>query len=325
MESIYTENAPSQSIQPILSPAPAARFLTDYSSKDKPWDTHRAAAQVVEGMYADGPDEFSGLVMRMALCSGLLGFSKATDASTGDIAYRLKTARFCRVRHCPVCGWRRTMRNKARFLSALPKLLESFPTHRFLFLTLTVPNCDISDLRVVLAGMNKSWKRLIDRKEFAKVDGWVRSTEVTYSKSHAGNAHPHFHVMLMVKPSYFSHGYVKHDQWLRAWQEAARDDTITQVDIRAMKGQKAIAEVLKYSVKESDLIESPDWLFELTRQVKNLRFIATGGLLKEMLKEDLTEQEMITGDDSDDGKGEDEVSLFATWLPGARRYAAKHV
>lgn len=318
MELLYTKSARVQS---------GTKYLTDYSQKDKPWDTHRSNSQQVAEMYAAGPDEFSGLVKRMLLCSGVLGFTRAIDESSGEIRYRLKTARFCRVRHCPVCGWRRTLRNKGRFLKTLPKLLESFPTHRFLFLTLTVPNCDICGLRETLQGMNKAWGRLVKRKEFGLVTGWVRSTEVTYSKSHAGNAHPHFHCMLMVKPSYFSHGYVKQEDWLDAWRGAMRDDTITQVNIKAMRGEKAIAEVLKYAVKESDLIESPEWLFELTRQVKQLRFLATGGLLKEMLKEDMSEKEMIVGGEPDDNgdKAEDEVSLVATWLPGARRYAAKHV
>ena len=306
----------------------AIRFLTDYSKKDAPWDMHRANAQTVEHMYGlSEKGEFSNLVKRMILCSGVLGFTRATDKSTGEIRYRLKTARFCRVRHCPVCGWRRTMKNKARFLTTLPKLLNLYPTHRFLFLTLTVPNCDITQLRATLGEMGKAWKRLINRKEFSKVDGWVRSTEVTYSKNKGGNAHPHFHIMLMVKPSYFNgNGYIKQEAWLKAWQESMRDDSITQVDIRAMKGEKAIAEVLKYAVKESDLVESPEWLFELTRQVRNLRFIATGGLLKNMLKEEITEQEMIVGDESEsDGETEDVVSLLATWLPTMNRYKAKHV
>ena len=322
MKVIYTQTAHAPS---------GTKYLTDYSQKDAPWDTHRANSQAVERMYADGPasdpDEFSKLVKRMLLCSGVLGFTRAVDEHTGEIRYRLKTARFCRVRHCPVCGWRRTMRNKARFLKTLPKLLEAYPTHRFLFLTLTVPNCAIGDLRATLGEMNKAWQRLIKRKEFSKVDGWVRSTEVTYSTSRKGNAHPHFHVMLMVKPSYFSKYYIRQDQWLQAWRDATRDQSITQVNIKTMRGEKAIAEVLKYSVKEADLIESPAWLFELTRQVKNLRFIATGGLLKEMLKEDMSEKEMIVGDEPDagDDKAEEEVSLVATWLPGAKRYAAKHV
>ena len=176
--------------------------------------------------------------------------------------------------------------------------------------------------------MNKAWKRLTDKKEFAKVDGWVRSTEVTYSKSSVGNAHPHFHIMLMVKPSYFSGGgYIKQEQWLQSWRDAMRDKSITQVDIRAMKGEKAIAEVLKYAVKESDLTDSPaPWFFELTRQTRGLRFIATGGLLKDMLKEEMTSAEMIVGDDAEsEDKEDDEVKLIATWLPSKKRYKAAYV
>ena len=209
----------------------------------------------------------------------------------------------------------------------MPTLLERYPTHRFLFLTLTVRNCNISELRATLSGMGKAWKRLINRKEFALVVGWVRTVEITYSYSKAGNAHPHYHAMIMVKPSYFSHGYIKQDAWLKAWQESMRDPDITQVDIRAMRGENAVKEVFKYSIKESCLIASVPWLFELTRQTNKLRFVASGGLLKDMVKEDFSTAELIIGDepaDADD-KSEDTVSLLATWLPSVNRYKAKHV
>ena len=73
--------------------------------------------------------------------------------------------------------------------------------------------------------MNKSWHRLVKRKEFmAGVEGWIRTTEITRPKDPkdknkknkricpvTGNthAHPHFHVLLMVKSSYFTRHYVK--------------------------------------------------------------------------------------------------------------------
>ena len=316
MSSVYT---PLQSFE--------TKFLTDYSKKDAIWDDKKNVSEQVEQRYST-EQEFERIAKRMSECGLSLGFAESVDTATGEIQHRLKTAHFCHVRNCPTCSWRRTMRNKREFLSKLPKVLEAYPTHRFLFLTLTVPNCNISDLRATLSDMGKSWKRLINRKEFAKVDGWVRSTEVTYSKSSSGNAHPHFHVMLMVKPSYFNGGgYVKQDQWLKAWQGSMRDDSITQVDIRAMKGDKAISEVLKYAVKESDLVDSPkQWFFELTRQVHKLRFIATGGLLKDMLKEEMTTAEMIAGDETEsEDKADDEVKLLASWSPSKKRYKAKYV
>ena len=63
------------------------------------------------------------------------------------------------------------------------KLREQYPTHRFVFLTLTVKNCEIGELRSTLQHMNKSWQRLKDRKEFmAGVEGWIRTTEITRPK-----------------------------------------------------------------------------------------------------------------------------------------------
>ena len=63
------------------------------------------------------------------------------------------------------------------------KLREQYPTHRFVFLTLTVKNCEIGELRSTLQHMNKSWHRLVKRKEFmAGVEGWIRTTEITRPK-----------------------------------------------------------------------------------------------------------------------------------------------
>ena len=70
----------------------------------------------------------------------------------------------------------------------------------------------------------------------------------------------------------------------------------------------AIAETLKYAVKPDDIMhdnEDPkarEWFYELTRQTHKLRFVATGGLLKNALKpdDDITNEDMIdTGNDDE--------------------------
>ena len=58
---------------------------------------------------------------------------------------------------------------------------------------------------------------------------------------------------------------------------------------------KAICETLKYSVKPSDIAKDDDggdWLHEMTKQTLNMRFIATGGVLKGVLKpeEEVTQE-----------------------------------
>ncbi|WP_306465781.1 protein rep [Bifidobacterium breve] len=71
----------------------------------------------------------------MASCSGLLRFGWSTIMETGETRLRLRSAQFCRVRHCPVCQWRRTLMWQARFYQALPKIVVDYPSSRWLFLT----------------------------------------------------------------------------------------------------------------------------------------------------------------------------------------------
>ena len=302
------------------------RYLTDYSPQDKPWDVHRGQTQTVEGVYQG--TIYDGLAGRLRDCSGFLGFAWAAD-DAGELRLRLRTARFCRVRHCPVCQWRRSLMWQARFLQALPSIEAAYPTARWLFLTLTVRNCPVDDLRRTLRSMNEAWHRLVGRREFAdNVQGWVRATEVT--RGHDDSAHPHFHCLLMVRACYFSgKGYVTQQRWTDLWQECMRVNYRPIVDIRAVRarhgapGEKplrqALAETLKYSVKPSDM--QGEWLLELTKQVHRLRFVASGGVLKNVLREsDESEQDLLLADG--DGEGGDPVLIFS-WRREIRRYVER--
>src|SRR5262249_28049030 len=156
----------------------------------------------------------------------------------GEIRHRLREAHFCHFRHCSVCQARRSRQNYRRFIKKLPDILkqENLQGVRWIFLTLTPQNVPISELREGILTMNRAWKRLINRKEFKHVLGWVRSTEVTKEDEkktkRVGYAHPHFHVLLMVKSSYFSKYYINRSDWLKAWQESMRDPSIISVDVR---------------------------------------------------------------------------------------------
>jgi len=314
---------------PVQVGADQPRYLTDYSPQDKPWDVHRAQTQRVEGVYRD--TVYDGLAGRLHDCSGFLGFAWVDDSVTGELRLRLRTARFCRVRHCPVCQWRRSLMWQARFLKALPAIEAAYPTARWLFLTLTVRNCAITDLRRTLRSMNEAWHRLVKRPEFAgNVQGWVRTTEVTRGRD--DSAHPHFHCLLMIKPGYFAgKNYVTQSRWTDLWRECARLDYQPIVDIRTVKarhgapGEKplrqALAETLKYAVKPSDM--EGEWLLELTRQVHKLRFLASGGVLKNVLREsDESEQDLLLADGN--GEGGDPV-LFFSWGRDIRRYVERQL
>jgi hypothetical protein len=80
-----------------------------------------------------------------------------------------------------------------------------------------------------------------------------------------------------------------------------------------------IPELLKYCVKESDLVADREWFLELTRQMIKLRCIATGGVLKEYLKALEQEPEDLIGE-SEDPDEVDEGSLYFGWKPTQRKY-----
>lgn len=295
-------------------------YLSDCSPKDKPWDTHKASADRVAVIYAQDA-EFRRLGTRVLDCSGFLSFARIADQETGELSLKLRGARFCRVRHCPVCQWRRSMMWQAKFYQALPAIQEAYPGARWLFLTLTVRNCPVDALRATLGAMSDGWNRLRLRSELKPVVGWVRTTEVT--RGGDGSAHPHFHCLLMVGPSYFTgRQYVKQARWTELWQECARLDYKPMVDVRAVKGDlsKAVQETLKYAVKPADMEADGEWLLELTRQVHKLRFIATGGALKDVLKPEaeITNDDMIGAETSQEGEDFGKVSFG--WDRPARRY-----
>ena len=161
------------------------------------------------------------------------------------------------------------------------------------------------------------------RKKWPAV-GWLRSTEVTRGRD--GNAHPHFHCLLMVKPSYFKHDYIKQSQWVKIWRDCMRLDYKPVMDMRAIKQgaepMQLVPEIIKYVTKESDMVADREWFLELTRQLHKMRLIATGGILKEHLKDLQQEPEDLIGE-GDDSVTEDLMSLYFGWKRQERKYRLK--
>jgi plasmid rolling circle replication initiator protein Rep len=302
-----------------LRPVETELYLSEVSPKDKPWDTHRANAQAVQKLYATA--ELSRYADRIQQCSTFLGFS--LQAQQDEFKFRLQQSKFCRVRHCPVCQWRRSLMWRARFFQAVPRVMEAHPKARWAFLTLTVRNCPVTELKATLQDMNGAWKRLIERKVWPAI-GFVRSTEVTRSQN--GEAHPHFHCLLLLPSTYFSGpNYLSQDKWRLLWQDALRVDYSPVVNVKAVKpkdGQiaKAVLETLKYGVKEDDLLADPDWLAELTTQLHKTRAVSVGGVIKPFLSEEEPD-DLIHAEDEPVELGNDDISVWFGWREMVERYA----
>ena len=201
------------------------------------------------------PVELSKYADRINGCSGILKFGVNPDE--GKLV--LKQAFFfflpCSPLSCVSVAQISTLR--AVMFQQLPSIQERFPTHRWVFLTLTVKNPPVTELRDTLKHMNDSWQRLIQTKRFKSgVAGFLRTTEVTRGNDGDMMAHPHFHALLLVKPSYFKgQGYIKQADWVEMWAKALRADYLPSVNVKAVKAtlmKKDASNSIKHSVKRSN-------------------------------------------------------------------------
>ncbi len=286
--------------------------LSEVSPRDSIWDIHKRQSVLLSRRY--GNIGYDKLAERIGDCAPELEFALQTSKSEQELEFKLFNTKFCRVRHCPICQWRKSMAWIARLYEGLPRLINDHPNVCFIFLTLTVRNCDITELRETLKWMNKSWERLSKRKSFPGL-GFIKATEITRGED--DTAHPHFHIVIAVKKSYFTGAYyLSQAKWTELWQKSSRVDYKPIVNVKRIKAKdkddqsieglvNALRETVKYSVKVEDLLHSPsDWLVELTRQVHKTRAIALGGIFREYLREEepedlISENEQITSGDSD--------------------------
>jgi plasmid rolling circle replication initiator protein Rep len=216
----------------------------------------------------------------------------------------------CKDRFCHFCNWRREMKYKKLTYKFIDEL-HSKKRLRYIFLTLTVPNCHISDLRATIQHMSQSFQRMKQTKRFKNsIVGYMRALEYTVQKDDNFMIHPHFHCMLAVEPAYFSPDrdlYINQDEFMKMWIKALRfDRNFLEVDIRVVKVDKykktrpsVIAEMIKYTMKDTDIQKVVDFE-ELTKQLKGVRTFNAGGILKGILKSIKTiDDDLVHLDDKD--------------------------
>ncbi|CAI3563351.1 Replication protein [Clostridium neonatale] len=204
---------------------------------------------------------------------------------------KLHQANFCGNRFCPMCSWRVACKDSLE-ISILMEHLRKEENKEFIFLTLTAPNVKGEFLDAEIKKYNKSFERLMKRKEVKQiVKGYIRKLEVTYNSDSTSNAydtyHPHFHVVIAVDKSYFtSRNYLKHDRWLNLWREATGDYTITQVDVRKAKANdyKEVYELAKYSAKDTDYLINREVFMTFYKALKGKQVLVFSGLFKDAHK-----------------------------------------
>jgi plasmid rolling circle replication initiator protein Rep len=325
---------------------------TRANGKNRDWKGKKNRSLLMADHY--GEAGLTKKAERMKQCAETLLFKKTEEK------LKLFQAYFCKVRLCPMCNWRRSLKiafHNKRIVEAT----NERENVKWLFLTLTVRNVDGQELKLTMDEMTKAWNRFTGYAKFKKsVKGYFRAMEVTKNREEGnewyGTYHPHFHVLLAVKPSFFTKDYIKQAEWMGMWRKAMKLDydpivhvqrvkpkkessdfsEIEQDVKKAVEEQKAILEVSKYPVKDSDVIvgnevtsENVETVLDLDNSLAYKRLIAYGGLLKEIHKElnlgDAEDGDLIhVGEENADEIANAAVEVMAYWHIGLKNYVLKN-
>lgn len=289
-------------------------ILKDYSStgKERPWKLHKQENLQLVKIYKTAREKNINLITDSRLfdlehCADTLLFAENAKGKK-----KLKSANFCRLRLCPMCQWRRSLKMFGQVQMITDKILERDKSTRFLFATFTVKNVDAENLETCINILNNKFLYLVSKnKTFAPAKklkqnllGYLKAVEVTYNTKDK-TYHPHLHVIFAVKSTFFknSNNYMTKKEWIELWQKALNVDYKPQTDIRAIKTNtgKAIAEVAKYPVKTAPILSLPDdeaveVLKTLTLSLNKKRFVSYGGIFK-TIKQELKLQDVETDKD----------------------------
>ena len=286
-------------------------ILEDVSrtGRKRPWKEHKMGSMQLAELFRAAEKYGHSLpetrLRDLEECADVLWFLQDAEGKR-----RLKSANFCRVRVCPMCNWRRSLKLFSQ-VSAITDAILAEKKARFIFVTLTVQNVRGDVLRETIDELNRAFKYIVDKHQtFAPAKklkenllGYMKAEEITYNADR-DDFHPHIHAILEVRPSYFrGDGYIKQNDWTAMWRAALGVDYDPLVDVRNIKGgtAKAVAEVAKYPVKMDNILKIADKdkaakaLTQLYSAIFKRRLVTFGGDFREYRRR-LDLDDVETGD-----------------------------
>jgi plasmid rolling circle replication initiator protein Rep len=310
----------------------AGKRLVDKSASGhvRPWDKHKEQGMILSMAY-DELDESKAA--RLRECASVLIFKPSEG---GGI--KLDKANFCRVRLCPMCTWRRSLKLQAQMTKTMDAMKAANEPVKWIYLTLTVRNVEGEELRDELDAMDAAWQRLTQLREFRNaVVGYMRSVEVTHNVTPGDPAydtyHPHTHALLAVNPEYFTgRSYMPHARWMELWRQSARLNYDPRVRIQRVKGNtaKAVADAAGYSAKAQEYIIPEDWDLTvesvriLDAALADRRLVTFGGIVrayrKKLNQQEPDEGDLIHIDEDEPTDSKEERRIKYAWFSGFRQY-----
>lgn len=306
-----------------------AQILIDRNSKGKKrdWRGRKIASLKLSEVF-QRLEYKTTVVERVLSCADALRFHRQADGRL-----KLYQAYFCKNKLCQMCNWRRSMKYSYQTACIVNEAMKQVPKGRFLFLTLTVKNVEGKELSATLSALTQAFNRLFKYKKVQQnLLGYLRSIEVTCNEDRK-DYHPHIHVLLFVKSTYFKNAdnYLTQEEWAELWAKSLKVDYVPMVDVRAVKDQGkglhgAILETAKYPMKPFELsVENAQVVDDLYNGLYRKRQLGYGGLFKE-IKKQLDFDDAENGDlvhTTEDSQVSDGTKIVAIWNAAKQNYFIK--
>lgn len=307
------------------------------SGKERPWSTRKGQALKVAASFKRLGLNYR--YVRITQCGDILQFRECPN----DGYKKLDKANFCRDRLCPMCNWRRSLKISANVY----KVVSSLEDYNFIHLVITQKNVIPEKLKAEVDRLYHAWSKMRKVKKWrSSIKGYVRCLEITHNLDF-NTYHPHFHVLLAVKPSYFKHkaSYITQAEFGNMWRDALQINYNPVIYVGKVSNSNipaAAAEVSKYASKPGsyvfDDVEYMDKTIAILSDVlAGRRLMAYGGVIRARRKElKIADEEVKNADLVNvdvDGNNEDEIicpkcqtalqKVIYSWSPGYQQYVKR--
>jgi hypothetical protein len=205
------------------------------------------------------------------------------------------------IRNEPLTAHHLQQKTWAQFNANLPVLLEKNPNHVWLFITLTIPNCHVENLRSQYEYLNLSFANLLKMKELKKYFsqngqyyknkngerncGYFKILEASKS-TEFNHCKPHLHVLFHMPRNFEdSKNYISTNKLQKLWMKACNINYLLHVNIVRIENDEDlvlnVAGFSSYMTKPHNILEySKNYIIKYLQQIENFKLSTYSGTLK---------------------------------------------
>jgi len=248
------------------------------------WTDYKRIAQVIASSYSRSNNpKVLKWADKIQFCASNIAYAYE-PTENNQFKKSIASVNLCKIRTCPICQWRRSLKLSITIGNKLNDVLKSDTNLSAWLVSFTIRNENVQYLKNNMKLMLKGWKKLTERKIFKPVVHWTRSLEVTAgTRNIVGDTHPHIHAILITDSSKLPSDWAEKKKWVNEWADIMSLDYTPQVDIRPVHQLGgAIKEVLKYSVKPFAESAISGWLEKVALQIDGIRLLGVSKSLNDI-------------------------------------------